>query len=75
MAVDPQVELHPAGLWPELQRGIPGGEVELLFVDLVPPGRARRVIGWLNWWDKIAKNQGNTLSGHSIYAFPHSTSI
>lgn len=74
MAVDPQVELHPAGLWPELQRGIQGGEVELLFVYLVPPGRATRVIGWLNWWTKNAKNQGSTLSGHSVYAFTYSTS-
>lgn len=36
MAVDPQVELDPAGLWSKLQWGIQGGEVELFFVYLVP---------------------------------------
>lgn len=69
MAVDPQVELDPAGLWSELQRRIPGGEVELFFVYLVPSGRARRVIWLLNWWNENAKTPGSTWSGHPIVLF------
>ena len=49
VAVDPQVELDPAGLWSKLERGIQGGKVELFFVYLVPSGRARRAIWLLTW--------------------------
>ena len=43
VAADPQVELDPAGLQAELQRGIQGSEIQLLLVYLVSPERAGRV--------------------------------
>lgn len=49
VAVDPQVELDPAGLWSKLHWGIQGGEVELFFVYLVPSARTRRGIWLLSW--------------------------
>lgn len=38
---DAQVELQPAGVGPERQRRRRGGQVELLPVELVSPGRER----------------------------------
>lgn len=43
VAADPQVELDPAGLQVELQWGIQGSEIQLLFVYPVSPERAGRV--------------------------------
>lgn len=43
VAADPQVELDPAGLQAELQWGIQGSEIQLLFVYPVSPERAGRV--------------------------------
>lgn len=44
MAVDPQVELDPAGLKLELQWGVQGSEVHLFLVHLVSSERAGRVL-------------------------------
>lgn len=42
MAVDPQVELDPAGLQSELHWGVQGSEVQLLFIYLVSSEREGR---------------------------------
>ena len=49
VAVDSQVELDPAGLGSELQRGGQGSEVQLLSVYLVSSERAGEVSCFFNW--------------------------
>lgn len=67
VAVDPQVELDPAGLESELQRGVQGSEVQLLFVYLVSSERAGELL-LFNRRDKNAKTAPpNTLSGLPVH--------
>lgn len=69
VTVDAQVELDPAGLESELQGGVQGSEVQLLFVYLVS---SERDFFFFNWRNKNAKTCRNALSGLHIHSFIHS---
>lgn len=67
VTVDAQVELDPAGLESELQRGVQGSEVQLLSVYLV--SSERDFFFFFNWRNKNAETCRNALSGLHIRDF------
>lgn len=71
VAVDSQVELDPAGLGSELQRGVQGSEVQLLSVYLVSSERAGEVSYFFNWRNTNAKTCEDTLSALSFIQQQH----
>lgn len=68
VAVDPQVELDPAGVLAELHWGFRGREVQLLFVHLASSESVKSVF-FFSWGKENAKTRRSAAPGRSTRPF------